>query len=153
MFACRSDRLWENYIKWETEGKRLNKVLALYDRLLCTPTMGYVMHFETFQEFVSSNAPQRILSVDNFLALRQEVRALLKSDDQGNAVSDDAPPGEDAPPDEVPPTDEETRAIREKIISSRRKLHKANGNAVNARWTFEEGVNSLLHFYFTSQDR
>ncbi|XP_076656718.1 pre-mRNA processing factor 39 isoform X1 [Halictus rubicundus] len=137
----RSDRLWESYIKWELEGKRLSKVTALYDRLLCTPTLGYISHFDAFQEFVSSNLPNRILSVDDFLALRAEVKALLKSDDNSTtSATDDAPPGEEPPPHELPPTDEETRAIREKIISSRRKMHKANINAVAARWSFEEGI-------------
>ncbi|XP_015440277.1 PREDICTED: pre-mRNA-processing factor 39 isoform X1 [Dufourea novaeangliae] len=137
----RSDRLWESYIKWELEGKRLSRVTALYDRLLCTPTLGYISHFDAFQEFVSSNLPNRILSVDDFLALRAEVKALLKSDDSSTtSAADDAPPGEEPPPHELPPTDEETRAIREKIISSRRKMHKANINAVAARWSFEEGI-------------
>ncbi|XP_015187611.1 PREDICTED: pre-mRNA-processing factor 39-like [Polistes dominula] len=137
----RSDRLWESYIKWELEGKRLSRVTALYDRLLCTPTLGYISHFEAFQEFVSSNLPNRILSVDDFLTIRAEVKALLKADDATSAsAADDAPPGEEPPPHEMPPTDEETRAIREKIISSRRKMHKANVNAVAARWSYEEGI-------------
>ncbi|XP_015584819.1 pre-mRNA-processing factor 39 isoform X2 [Cephus cinctus] len=137
----RSDRLWESYIKWELEGKRLSRVTALYDRLLSTPTLGYISHFEAFQEFVSSNLPNRILSVDDFLTLRAEVKALLKSDDAiAASATDDAPPGEEPPPHEVPPTDEETRAIREKIISSRRKMHKVNVNAVAARWSYEEGI-------------
>ncbi|XP_076226200.1 pre-mRNA processing factor 39 [Nomia melanderi] len=137
----RSDRLWESYIKWELEGKRFSRVTALYDRLLCTPTLGYISHFDAFQEFVSSNLPNRILSVDDFLALRAEVKALLKSDDNSTtSATDDAPPGEEPPPHELPPTDEETRAIREKIISSRRKMHKANIIAVAARWSFEEGI-------------
>ncbi|XP_043273471.1 pre-mRNA-processing factor 39 isoform X2 [Venturia canescens] len=137
----RSDRLWESYIKWEQEGKRLSRVTALYDRLLSTPTFGYKGHFENFQEFVSSNLPNRILSVDDFLALRAEVKALLKSEDTAPAIpADDAPPGEEPPPHEAPPTDEETRALREKIISSRRKMHKANVSAVSARWSYEEGI-------------
>jgi pre-mRNA-processing factor 39 len=113
--------------------------MGIYGRLLNTPTLGYMSHFETFQEFVTSNSPNRILSVDDFLSLRAEVKAILKSE-EGSAGTDDAPPGEDLPPSETSPTDEETRAIREKIISSRRKMHKTNVNAVAARWTFEEGV-------------
>lgn len=111
--------------------------MGIYDRLLCTPTLGYMSHFETFQEFVTSNSPQKIMSVDDFLALRAEVKSILKTEE---STSDDAPPGEDPAPDEAAPSDEETRAIREKIISSRRKMHKSNVNAVAARWTFEEGV-------------
>lgn len=42
----RSDKLWEAYIKWENEAKRVDKVVALYDRLLSTPTQGYANHFD-----------------------------------------------------------------------------------------------------------
>lgn len=139
IFSIRSDRLWESYIKWETEGKRFNRVTALYDRLLRTPTLGYKNHFDAFQTFVTSNPPNRILNVDDFLALRTEVKALLKTDDT-TVANDDTPPGEEPSPQDVPPTDEETRAIVEKIISSRRKIHKANVHSVAGRWKFEEGV-------------
>lgn len=44
----RSDRLWDGYIKWETEGKRLQNVTMLYDRLLATPTQGYTGHFDKY---------------------------------------------------------------------------------------------------------
>ncbi|XP_044011672.1 pre-mRNA-processing factor 39 isoform X2 [Aphidius gifuensis] len=175
----RSDRLWESYIKWELEGKRLSRVTALYDRLLSTPTFGYMTHFQTFQEFVSTNSPNKILTTDDFLELRGEVKALLKSDEATTAVAaksssptppppsittgkedeeekeeaaekkikekeeqtNDLPPGEEPlTSDDTPPTDEETRAIREKIISHRRKMHKANVTDVAARWTYEEGI-------------
>lgn len=44
----RSDKLWEAYIKWETESKRLNNVISVYNRLLATPTQGYSSHFEKY---------------------------------------------------------------------------------------------------------
>ncbi|XP_014218545.1 pre-mRNA-processing factor 39 isoform X2 [Copidosoma floridanum] len=132
----RSDKLWLSYLEWEKENKKLDKVMAIYDRLLCTPTLGYLSHFESFQDFVTTNSPNKILSVDGFLTLRAEVKASLKADD---SAGDDAPPGEETDKD-APPSDEETRAIREKIISTRRKMHKSNVNAVAARWTFEEGI-------------
>lgn len=37
-------------------------------------------------------------------------------------------------------SDEETKAIRERIVSIRRKIHKNTVTAVTARWNFEEGV-------------
>jgi pre-mRNA-processing factor 39 len=37
-------------------------------------------------------------------------------------------------------TDEETTALRERIISIRRKVHKVTVSAVADRWNFEEGV-------------
>lgn len=42
----RSDKLWDAYIKWETENKDLVRVVAIYDRLLATPTLGYNGHFD-----------------------------------------------------------------------------------------------------------
>lgn len=42
----RSDRLWDSYIKWETEGKRLQHVTQIYDKLLMIPTQGYTTHFD-----------------------------------------------------------------------------------------------------------
>lgn len=42
----RSDKLWEAYIKWETEAKRMLNVVLVYDRLLATPTQGYNGHFD-----------------------------------------------------------------------------------------------------------
>lgn len=134
----------------------MNRVTALYDRLLSTPTLCYLSHFEAFQEFVGSNLPNKILNVDDFLTLRAEVKALLKSEESSGpaaSVADDAPPGEEPEPHEVPPTDEETRAIREKIISTRRKMHKANVNAVAARWSYEEGVNLLKFSRQTNNEK
>jgi hypothetical protein len=41
-------------------------------------------------------------------------------------------------------TDEETTALRERIISIRRKVHKNTVSAVAERWNFEEGVSSIV---------
>ncbi|KAJ4450423.1 hypothetical protein ANN_01847 [Periplaneta americana] len=143
-----SDRLWESYIKWENEAKRLQNVTNLYDRLLAMPTQGYTNHFDNFQEHISSNPPQKVLSVDEFLTLRREVLQLLKQYDQPTTVADDVAPGEEveAPPGEEPDeqpvvkTDEETTALRERIISIRRKVHKVTVTSVADRWNFEEGI-------------
>lgn len=45
-------------------------------------------------------------------------------------------------------TEEETKCIKERIVSIRRKIHKNTVNAVTARWNFEEGVSSLGLFLF-----
>ncbi|KAF6216716.1 hypothetical protein GE061_001063, partial [Apolygus lucorum] len=44
-----SDRLWDFYIKWETDLKNHQNVFAIYDRLLKTPVLGYKTHFENFE--------------------------------------------------------------------------------------------------------
>ncbi|KAK9687521.1 Suppressor of forked protein (Suf), partial [Popillia japonica] len=134
----RSDRLWDSYIKWETDAKRLQLATAIYDRLLATPTQGYTTHFDNFQEHVSTNPPNKILEVDEFLALRKEVKHMLKHDGTAeSADKPDVPPGEDT---EEVSSDEETKAIRERIISIRRKIHKNTVTAVTGRWNFEEGI-------------
>ncbi|EEB13152.1 pre-mRNA-splicing factor clf-1, putative [Pediculus humanus corporis] len=153
----RSDRLWETYIKWETEGKRLTRITALYDRLLATPTQGYTTHFDNFQEHVSSNPPQTILPVDDFLQLRREVLRMLKQYDppastNASTAEEEAPPGAENDDDDdnvekgqafasiTTRMDEETSALREKIVSTRRKVHKLTVAAVAARWNYEEGI-------------
>uniref|UniRef100_A0A1Y1LQW5 Pre-mRNA-processing factor 39 n=1 Tax=Photinus pyralis TaxID=7054 RepID=A0A1Y1LQW5_PHOPY len=137
----RSDRLWDSYIKWETEAKRLQHVTAIYDRLLATPTQGYTTHFDNFQEHIASHAPNKVLEVDEFLALRKEMKHMLKHDaaTEGDSENPDVPPGEDESKN-VQSTDEETKVIRERIVSIRRKIHKNTVNAVTARWNFEEGI-------------
>lgn len=90
----RSDRLWDSYIKWETDGKRLQKVTSIFDRLLTTPTQGYTTHFDNFQEHVSSNPANKILEVDEFMALRKEVRGIIKNDDKA-VENAELPPGDE----------------------------------------------------------
>ncbi|KAJ1528804.1 hypothetical protein ONE63_007183 [Megalurothrips usitatus] len=144
----RSDRLWESYLKWEVEAGRLLNVTALYDRLLATPTQAYNTHFESFQAHVNENPPNKILSIDEFLKIRQEVLQQKKTFEQADAADDAAPPGDDldAPPGEeseqvkIAKNDEETTAVRERIISIRKKLHSQTVDAVTARWNFEEGI-------------
>lgn len=42
----RSDKLWDAYLKWENEGKRYQRMVTIYDRLLAIPTQGYSGHFD-----------------------------------------------------------------------------------------------------------
>ncbi|KAL3285704.1 hypothetical protein HHI36_000234 [Cryptolaemus montrouzieri] len=88
----RSDRLWDSYIKWESEGKRLQRVTSIFDKLLATPTQGYTAHFESFQEHITTNPPNKVLEVDEFLALRKEVKNLLKHETTEASVDSDARP-------------------------------------------------------------
>lgn len=134
----RSDKLWEAYIKWETEGKRLSKVLGIYDRLLATPTQGYNSHFDSFQELVNNNIIASLIPVEEIKKLRDEVRESLDTPEK--VVTDEAiPPGADEPDDHLR-NEEEIRAVKDKILSARRKIHKATIAAVTERWTYEEGI-------------
>ncbi|XP_073973228.1 pre-mRNA processing factor 39 [Rhodnius prolixus] len=138
----RSDRLWDSYIKWEAEGKHLQNVSQIYDQLLRVPTQGYKTHFENFEEFVRNNPPNKILSVDEFLTIRAEVLQKLKQKKVPIEPSA-APPGDESGDDDETNqvhADEETTQVREKIITSRKKIFKDTITAVIARWNFEEGI-------------
>uniref|UniRef100_A0A1B0CSS7 Pre-mRNA-processing factor 39 n=1 Tax=Lutzomyia longipalpis TaxID=7200 RepID=A0A1B0CSS7_LUTLO len=190
----RSDKLWESYIKWETEGKRIGNVVAIYDRLLCTPTQGYNGHYDSFSEIVSNNTPQVLVSVEEFKRVRAEVREAsgskpTKGDETHESVKENSQknekkkdeakvdedeekkdekmevddgeekPSEDAKDepktteveevkeekeeeeaDDHVANEDEAQAIKEKILSSRRKLHKQTVAAVTARWVYEEAI-------------
>lgn len=42
----RSDKLWDAYIEWEKAQGQLQRVTALYDRILTIPTQNYTKHWE-----------------------------------------------------------------------------------------------------------
>lgn len=128
-------QLWDGYIKWEMEEKNLQRIVAIYDRLLATPTQGYKTHFENFRELVNNNQVQKLLSVEEFMKLREEVRNDAKMAD----ADDQVPPGEDEPNDHLR-NEEEADAIRKIIISKRKKINKATVEMINKRWSFEEGI-------------
>ncbi|KAM3956573.1 LOW QUALITY PROTEIN: pre-mRNA processing factor 39 [Aphomia sociella] len=130
----RSDRLWESYIKWEAENGSALNVTNIYDRLLATPTLGYTSHFDNFQEHVMSEPVAGAVSSDELVRLRADVRHAAPAQPQL-----DLPPGEDEPLDHIA-SEEEAQAIKERIIAARRKVHKATGEQVAARWSFEEGI-------------
>ncbi|XP_055630976.1 pre-mRNA-processing factor 39 isoform X2 [Toxorhynchites rutilus septentrionalis] len=220
----RSDKLWEAYIKWENESKRVDKVVALYDRLLVTPTQGYANHFDHFKEVVDNNPVHTLVSKEEFIDLRAYVResarkrkeekekkragshdkekerksdkdrhddhkssrskdksdkrdkdkaheaaepkekdkeepmqtdevkaadGAAKEDEKENkepAEGDKAvekmevdPEGEKEADDHVN-SPEEAEAIKDRIISRRKKVYKATVAAVTDRWTYEEGI-------------
>ncbi|XP_045777061.1 pre-mRNA-processing factor 39 isoform X2 [Maniola jurtina] len=130
----RSDRLWESYIKWEAENGSALHVTNIYDRLLATPTLGYTSHFDNFQEHVMSEPVSGVVGRAELVRLREEVR-----DTAPAQPPLDLPPGEDEPLDHIA-SEEEAQSIKERIIAARRKVHKATGEEVAARWTYEEGI-------------
>ncbi|XP_065081569.1 pre-mRNA-processing factor 39 [Ochlerotatus camptorhynchus] len=219
----RSDKLWEAYIKWENEGKRVGRVVALYDRLLATPTQGYANHLDHFKEVANNNPVHTLVSKEEFVELRAYVRESARkrkeekekkragSHDKGKDKHDEhkpsksskeksdkrdksqepevkeskeendkpesmetdetkvaKPAGEEVKEDEkenkepaeeektdekmeVEPEEEkeaddhvnsseEADAIKDRIISRRKKIHKATVAAVTDRWSYEEGI-------------
>lgn len=74
--------------------------------------------------------------MDEFKRLRKEVReAEIKDPSEDPTLA----PGEDEPDDHVRDEGEAT-AIKEKLLSSYRKVHKSTVAAVTARWSYEEGI-------------
>ncbi|GIY57146.1 hypothetical protein CDAR_466801 [Caerostris darwini] len=158
----RSDRLWDLYVSWEEENKKLKEVTAAYDELLTIPTQLYSHHFEKFRKHVKKNHPREILSTDEFLELRQNVvntlkhDAVLGEDDDDDKLpdknSDSPPPGmdlDDAPPGLEPDgttiekdmmSSEELELMKKKIIEKRKMLHEKNEIEVGKRWSFEEAI-------------
>lgn len=64
---------------------------------------------------------------------------MLKSEEKA-ADNADLPPGDED--SKLYTTEEETKCIRERIVSIRRKIHKNTVNCVTARWNYEEGVSA-----------
>lgn len=112
----RSDKLWEAYIKWETEGKRLRRVVKIFDRLLATPTLGYNSHFGSFSDLMRAHPLDELLEAD-----------VLKELKQG---------GEEEKGKNDPTEDQ----LRNRYINLRKEIHEAAVREVTNRWTFEEGV-------------
>lgn len=92
----------------------------------------------SFQEIVSNNAITSLISVDEFKRLRTEVRSeAVKREPTGDDST--LAPGEEEPDDHVR-NETEASAIKEKLLSGYRKVHKDTVAAVTSRWSFEEGI-------------
>ncbi len=141
----RSDKLWDHFVKWETQiekdkevgTKNFHRVLALYDRILDNPTQGLAHQFDMFKDFVKEHEPKDIMEVNSFLSLRKEaLKSAKKSDD--DTESKDAPGEEN---DEAPvASEEEIMAMREKIIFARKKAYKETEEKVQLRWKYEDAI-------------
>ncbi|KAF6202489.1 hypothetical protein GE061_002885 [Apolygus lucorum] len=134
----RSDRLWTLYVQWEMENRRHQKVMAIYDRLLETPIQNLKNHFEDFQDFVNRHKPSKILTVDEFFAIRSHVVNKLKS--RSIPIDTTSNPPGDCEDANASCSDEETIYMRERIISLRYKTYKATLNKIADRWIFETSI-------------
>lgn len=86
---------------------------------------------------MNNNAITSLISIEEFKRLRNEVRESESKDlnDDDSTLA----PGEDEPDDHVR-NEAEAASIKDKLLSTRRKIHKATVAAVTVRWTFEEGI-------------
>eukprot|EP00092_Neocalanus_flemingeri_P037907 GFUD01041262.1.p1 GENE.GFUD01041262.1~~GFUD01041262.1.p1 ORF type:complete len:747 (+),score=270.92 GFUD01041262.1:56-2296(+) len=138
----RSDKLWDHYVKWEMEGKNYPEVYQLHQRIVRNPTQALSRNFETFKGFLKDHNPKDLMDTVDFLEVRKEVISAMKSDspnEDGEEVKDtEAAPGEDTESDMK--SAEETKNIREKIMSNEKKIYKETEKRVNLRLKYEEGI-------------
>ncbi|XP_013388551.1 pre-mRNA-processing factor 39 [Lingula anatina] len=144
----RSDKLWDAFISWEKEANNWQRVLTLYDRLIAIPTQLYSHHFDNLKNFVSEVKPKEILSLDEFLKLRQEVVAELGQTTTNEDLGEDGAPGmeDDAPPglDDAPPGMEDETFKSESSHTKESKSDK-DKNCVHLE-------NPDFHFVFVKHD-
>ncbi|BHF80406.1 PRP39 pre-mRNA processing factor 39 [Sparganum proliferum] len=146
----RSDALWEHYISWESGHNRLQRVLAIYDRILKTPTQLYFQNWDSFKKLIEENKPEEVLSSAEFVGLLARVapvaatalRISMKAA-QENWDSDGAEHPTTAPPkksaiEQV--TEPDRTAVRQFIIDSREKVYQATYLQIMKRWYFEEKI-------------
>lgn len=94
-----------------------------------------LLHLCSFQEIISNNPVESLISADEFKKCRTEYRAANETE----KLDTDLAPGEEEPDDHT--RDEaEANAIKDKVLSTRRKIHKSTIGAVTERWTYEEAI-------------
>lgn len=152
----RSDKIWDNFIKFELENNSPIKAYAVYGRALKVPTQGLTECFEKFRTFIKERHPKELMDTAEFLSLRKEVLADMKGDgddedkddkeakekeDGGDAEKE---PGQDLVPGEegaeAAASDEETTAMKEKLIFTMKKTFKETETIFNTRYRFENQI-------------
>ncbi|KAL5104668.1 Pre-mRNA-processing factor 39 [Taenia crassiceps] len=131
----RSDPLWEHYISWESGHNRLGRVLAIYDRLLRTPTQLYFQNWDSFKKMIEENRPEDFLPLGEFAELLARVSpvagtAMRIALSDPNAASLSIP--------DI--TDADRNAIRKLVIDRREKVYQATYLQIMKRWFFEEKI-------------
>jgi len=133
----RSDKLWDHYVKWETEAGEVARVYQLYQRILKVPTQGAAHNLELAEALVKANSPKDLLPTDKFLALRKEV--LERGSLTGTLPSAaEAIPGEDDAT--AMASEEENEAIRAKMVIELKAIYSETEARSKLRWKYEEGI-------------
>ncbi|KAM7536397.1 hypothetical protein Aperf_G00000081031 [Anoplocephala perfoliata] len=131
----RSDALWEHYLSWEAGHNRLGRVLAIYDRLLCTPTQLYFQNWDSFKKMIEENRPEDYLPLGEFAELLARVspvagtaiRIALKESKSSTVPIPDI-------------TEADRNAIRKLVIDRREKIYQSTYLQIMKRWYFEEKI-------------
>ncbi|XP_060881476.1 pre-mRNA-processing factor 39 [Metopolophium dirhodum] len=138
----RSDRLWDHYIKFELECKQYSRVTDIYERLIATPTHGFLNNFECFKDYVKKYPKNKILEAVKFLELRKEVLAEIKEADAKKTHGRKIDSGSDSD-DMADPMEQRTKEenlMKEKMIASRIVIHKHTAEMVALRLPYEEMI-------------
>ena len=134
----KSDKIWDNYVKWEQEKGSDVTVFKLYHRILATPTHGINKNFESFKTWLNDKNPKDLLETHEFLTMRKEALGKVPEDD-GNADDESAAaPGENDDGDLL--TAEETKTIREMIVAKLKAQMKVTEERIALRAKYEEGI-------------
>ncbi|CAI8011671.1 Pre-mRNA-processing factor 39 [Geodia barretti] len=80
----RSTGIWEAYIGWESGGGRQERVTALYDRLLATPTKDLATHFDNFKKLLETTPTSQMLSEEEYRDMTSQAGDVT----QGEAMLD-----------------------------------------------------------------
>ncbi|VVC31593.1 Tetratricopeptide-like helical domain,HAT (Half-A-TPR) repeat [Cinara cedri] len=137
----RSDRLWDHYIKFELDCKQYIRVTDIYERLIATPTHGYLNNFDCFKDYIKKYPKNKILETVKFLELRKEVLAEIKETDaKKNQRKIDSGSDSDDLADPMEQRTKEENLMKEKMIASRIAVHKSTAEMVALRLPYEEMI-------------
>ena len=132
----KSDKVWDNYVKWEQETGNDLKVYQLFTRMLCTPTHGINKNMDNFEAWLKTKSPKDLLETTEFLSMRKE--ALQMNNGETLDEESSAAPGENADDDMLGA--EETKKIREMIVAKMRDQMKPTEARIALRSKYEEGI-------------
>nr|XP_045598774.1 uncharacterized protein LOC123758422 [Procambarus clarkii] len=130
-----SSSLWDACISYEHNNGNLVAVMALYRRLIQTPTRLFNKHWDHFLALVRDHHPRSLLPVEEYQTLRKEACEELKIKYTATSLM---------PPKTIQktpqPEDKLTSRIKEKLVALYIKTHEKNEEEVDKRWKLEEKI-------------
>ncbi|KAG7153645.1 Pre-mRNA-processing factor 39-like 1, partial [Homarus americanus] len=130
-----SSSLWDACISYEQNNGDLITVMALYRRLIKTPTRLYNKHWDHFLALVRDHHPRNLLPAEEYQALRKQACEELKIKYTSTSLM---------PPKTIQktpqPEDKLTSHLKEKVVALYIKTHECNEMQVDKRWKFEERI-------------
>lgn len=134
----KSDKIWDNYVKWEVEAGNDLRVFQLYHRILATPTNGINKNFESLKTWLNEKNPKDLLETSEFLTMRKEALGKVPEDEAPAEDDSAAAPGENDDGDLM--SAEETKTIREMMVTKLKAIMKVTEERIALRAKYEEGI-------------